>query len=193
MNKYIKILLILLLLALVINESQRKTITQFMRRKQEASRLAPPPQRSPTTGFKLDYCHDSNLRIVFLCDYRWEKKLTDPGTMIYVMETDPLIYFTVIRINAEIQMIRQLGPDRLEALNRYQEGFAIEETRLAGEEAIKVKAFAKEDPDTRLLDYYFIRDNFLYGVMFSIKPKDKWNVYQSTFQDVVNAMHFLKG
>ena len=99
----------------------------------------------------------------------------------------------IVRINAEIRMIRQLGLDGLEALGRYEEGFATEEASVAGEQAVKVKAFAKGDPDTRLLDYYFIRDNFLYGVMFSIKPKDKWGIYQSTFQEMVNAMHFMKG
>ena len=96
MNKYIKIFLILALLALVINESQRKTIARFMQRKQAEFR----PVRSQVTGFKLDYCHDANLRIVFLCDYRWEKKLTEPGTLVYVMETDPLIYFSIGNIKS---------------------------------------------------------------------------------------------
>jgi hypothetical protein len=117
--------------------------------------------------------------------------LTDPNTVFYVLETDPLIYFKIVKMNTEARTIQQLSRDRLEAIGQYQEGFQTEEAWVAGEQAVKVKAFARDDPDTRLLDYYFAHGNTRYGVMFSVKPKDRWEDYHSTFQEMVNVMHFI--
>ena len=97
----------------------------------------------------------------------------------------------IVKVDMDILFIQQLSRDKLEAMERYSQGFVVDEVEVAGVKAIKVKAFLKEDSQTRLCDYYFVRNKTLYSLMFSVTPKEQWNKYKFLFQDVVSHFEFI--
>jgi len=141
-------------------------------------------------GAMLNDCWDDGLGVIFLCDYIWEKKETNANAMFFVVNSDPSVTFKMIKINADILFVRQLNRDKLKSIGQYNDGFMTEEAEVAGFKAIKVKAFARDDHDTRLLDYYFVRNKNLYAVMFLVTPKEKWDNYKFVFQKIVSSLKF---
>ena len=49
---------------------------------------------------------------------------------------------------------------------------------------------AKEHPEIRLRDYYVISELNLYGVLFAVSPKEKWEEYESLTTMIVNSLTF---
>ena len=141
-------------------------------------------------GVLLNNCRDDRLEMLFLCDYAWEKKNAETDAVVYIVAEEPAVTMKMIKIDADVHFIQQLGRDKLEAIGQYREGFVTEEAKVAGFKAIKVKAFAKEDPSTRLSDYYFVRDRALYAVMFSVTPKEEWDSDNFVFNQIVDSVKF---
>ena len=151
-------------------------------------------QRSRATemaGIILNDCRDSRLGVVFLCDYTWEKKPIDADAVIFTVEKEPAVTFKIVKIDTEIHYIQQLSRDMLEAIGQYKEGFVMEETKVSGLKAIKVKAYSREDPAMRLSDYYLVRDQVLYAVMFSVTPKEKWDNYNFVLKKIIQSVEFM--
>jgi len=95
------------------------------------------------------------------------------------VDKGPDVIFKLIKVNVDIRVIQQLSRDKLEAIGQYQEGFVMEEATVAGFDAIKVKAFSRENPALRVIDYYFVRNEALYAVMFSWPPKRNGTIINS--------------
>jgi hypothetical protein len=153
------------------------------------------PRRSrgaEMAGILLNDCRDDRLGIAFLCDYTWEKKPNTVDATIFIVDKGPDVIFKFIKVNVDIRVIQQLSRDKLEAIGQYQEGFVMEEAVVAGFNAIKVKAFSRENPALRVTDYYFVRNEALYAVMFSVAPKEQWDNYKFVFQKIVNSLKFIQ-
>lgn len=148
-------------------------------------------ERSGSTGVLLKDCLESNLRMKYLCDFAWRDSAEDQYGVYYEINTNPRVVFRIVKFDLDILYIQQLSKERLASLGRYQDGFRTEEVSIAGTKAIKVKAFAIDDNQTRLSDYYFVRDKILYAVLFSVNPKEKWDEYQFIFQEIAQSLRFF--
>ena len=107
-----------------------------------------------------------------------------------MINDNPDVRFKAVKIDIDIVLIQQLSRERIEAIGQYKRGFVLEEVKVAGVNAVKVKAFSRFDPEERLLDYYFVHDKTLYSLMFSVNPKDRWDDYKFLIEDVVNSFGF---
>ncbi len=153
---------------------------------------APPPQiivRSQIPGIKLYPCSDSDFGIQFLCDYGWQIRRGDTS-LFYTIDTNPDVKLKIIKIDIDILFIHQLSRGSIESIGQYEKGFVLEEVKVAGLNAIKVKAFSRVNPETRLSDYYFVYDKTLYSLMFSVNPKNRWDDYKFLIEDMVNSFKF---
>ena len=140
---------------------------------------------------RLKSCTEKNLRIKYLCDFSWVDLHENPDMMFVDISENPSVKFKFLKIDIDILTIHQLSREKLQAIGQYGDGFVTEATTVAGYEAIKVKAFARENPDVRLTDYYFVKDHSLYSVMFSVNPKTEWDNFQFTIRDIVNSIEFM--
>ena len=186
-RKYVLLFAVLALLLFAINPVIRTLKTDSDKDRKGMNDLLPIENlRSSELGIKLFRCGDELLRLGYLCDFSWPVQRRHNGLLITI-EDQPQVLFKILKVDVGIQYIEQLSRDRIEAIGQYQSGFVTEEGRVAGIETIKVKAYAKGDPETRLLDYYFVKNDHLYGLFFSVKPKELWEKYQFVFQDILSG------
>ena len=191
MRKYFYVLLLLLLLAIAGMGQLRSSRMPFDSGKNDAR-----PEKALTTirtempGVILNYCVDEGLGIKFLCDFGWRQSVSGNGAIFFIND-HPDVRLKIIRIDIDIRFIQQLSRERLEVIGQYAPEFVIEDAEVSGLKATKVKAFSKKAPETRLLDYYFVRNNKLYAIMFSVNPKEKWDGYKFLFEGIVKYLEFL--
>ncbi len=141
-------------------------------------------------GVRLTYCSDKGLGVNFLCDYGWGRRRGD-NFRIVIINTQPDVQLKIVKIDVNIVSIRQLNKEKLKDIGKYRDGFVIEESKVASLDAIKVKAFSRTDPEVRLLDYYVVRDKTLYGLMFSVSPKEEWDGYKFLFEYILRNFRFI--
>ena len=137
-----------------------------------------------------DMCQVKDLGVKFLCQKDWAIRPVDDAVLV-IISAEPDVTLIVARIDSRIKFLSQLTNSFLETKERYARGFRTERVKFADREAIKVKAFAKDKPQKRLLDYYFINDSSLYGVLFSVKPKEDTDDYKFLFQDIIDRFEFI--
>lgn len=140
---------------------------------------------------KLQYCLDDDLGIKMLCNAEWEYQEGDNAILLLVSE-EPTVTITITKLGEDFRYLEQLNRDFLYSLGEYKDGFKTESVKIADRKAIKVKAFSSQYPDIRILDYYFVHDSSLYGLLFSINPKEEWDNYKFLFQKLANSFEFIE-
>ena len=88
--------------------------------------------------------------------------------------------------------MEQLNDRTLEAIGNYKEGFKAQKSWIKEKQAMKVEGFSRGYEEIRLLDYYFISGNTLYGILFSVNPKEGWEAYEPLFEKIVESVDFVK-
>lgn len=135
-------------------------------------------------------CEDDVLAIKFPCHPDWEIETVENAALI-IMKKEPDITGIIARLDSRIKFLPQLTRDFLEEKGRYSDGFRIETVNFAGRSAVKVKAFSRENPDKRLLDYYFIHQETLFGLLFSVEPKDETEEAMFLFKAIADGFEFM--
>jgi hypothetical protein len=136
-------------------------------------------------------CEDSELQVKFFCDTSWQMQMTDQAVLI-LMDSQPDVTAILAKIDSQIKFLGQLTEDVLTEKNRYAPDFRTYQTRINGQNILLVKGFAMDNPDKRLQDYYLINNNVLYGVLFSVSPKDKAFDYVPVFRKIVESLEFYQ-
>ncbi len=139
---------------------------------------------------KLQICKDEELGVKLLCNPDWELQ-TGKEAILIIISSDPAVTLTIARQKSPIVSLEQLSNSLLTELGQYEEGFDTERTRLANQEAIKVKGFYKNYSQVRLLDYYLVHDSFLYMILFSVNPKEEWDHYKFLIKKVAESLSFI--
>ncbi len=139
--------------------------------------------------FGLEMCHDKKLRVAFLCDPDWDYQLVEDGLLV-IMSRDPIVTITFARIDSEITHLPKLNKSVLSKKNLYEKGFRRDLMQINGRDVIIVRAFAKKDASRRVLDHFFMRDEKLFGVLFSVTPKDKWDEFKFKIKAVADSISF---
>ena len=146
-----------------------------------------------TTPFRYeDYetCRDDALGLRFACRSNWSIEFADL-TDRFVISEDPFVEMIMVKEPTRLVSIEQLSVDILTGMNRYAQGFQTERIDAGAFKAVKVKAIAANDPESRLTDVYFLRDGALYKIYFNVSPYEAWDVYQFLWEKVVFSLEFL--
>ena len=189
---YAAVIIIAIAACLVWAERSKKIFSRMIEQERRAAVPQMPLRQSRPAGILLNECWNLDLKIKFLCDFAWYKKEVDQNSVYYIVDTAPSVKLKIVKIDLGILTIQQLNREKLEAIGQYDQGFVTEEAKVAGFKAVKVKAYAKNDLQTRLMDYYFVRDQRLYIMMFSVHPKEKWDNYKFIFQEIVESLQFYE-
>ncbi|MBF0385125.1 MAG: hypothetical protein HQL27_04570 [Candidatus Omnitrophica bacterium] len=135
-------------------------------------------------------CTDGELGLQFACSDSWKLDVVKDAVLI-VISSNPEATLIIAKINSTIKYPEQLTKERLKEVKQYEEGFDIEKVKIRDKEFIKVKAFSAEEPQRRILDYYLIRGNELYGILFTVEPKEAMDKYKFMFQRIVESITFI--
>ena len=148
MRKYFYLLCAVILLLLALAPLMRSgKMSSSVHNEPQAEE--PSAQRKPVMpGSTLNHCRDKELGIKFLCDFGWEQRKKD-NALLFTINTDPIVKLKILKIDLDIKYIQQLSREDLEAIGQYKKGFIVEEVKVAGLNAIKVKAFSRSDPNIR--------------------------------------------
>ena len=192
MKKTVKITVAFIILAAVLfwTAQSKNLILELDKSSDQAMLPSSTPAGKEIAGMRLNNCSEQNLRIHFLCDFAWRDQNENSDVVFYAINANPVVKLKIAKIPIEILYIQELSREKLEAIGQYMQGFAVEDTEVAGYSALKIKAFSSKDPQIRLLDYYFVRDNNLYTLMFSVNPKGDWNDYKFLFREIVRSFTF---
>ena len=144
-----------------------------------------------TDALLLHTCRDDQFGVKFLCDTNWELEIHDDAVLL-IISSDPAVTMTVAKTATPLTYLSQMNIKFLEDMGNYSDGFQTEQTRLAGHDAVKVKAFSREFPEVRVLDYYILRDKNLYSVLFSVNPKEEWERYKFFIKQIVDSFSFIE-
>lgn len=137
------------------------------------------------------YCADSEFGMRFMCEADWKWRRIDSALLI-IISTNPTVTLTITRFNSSLTYLQQLTHEYLAGKDLYLDDFRTEDVTFAGNRAVKVKAFSKKYPDIRLTDYYVMHNGNLYGVMFTVYPKEHWDEYQYMVQKISDSFSFLE-
>jgi hypothetical protein len=119
-------------------------------------------------------CQTAEYGVKYWCDTQWESQDASDGEM-FVISSSPKVTLEFAHTDKKIVFLGQVNTFLLSELGDYKAGFRTERVKFAGREAIVVKGFDKNNPETRYQDYYFIHDNKLAGVKFALSPKEQWD------------------
>ncbi|MCD4778991.1 MAG: hypothetical protein K8S27_00365 [Candidatus Omnitrophica bacterium] len=138
---------------------------------------------------QLQSCVDDKWGISFLCHPRWGVE-ENPQALSLIISVEPTVTFTVVKFNKRIKFIAQLNRFHLESMGQYSRGFKMESINLGRYKAVKVKAFSSVYPDMRIVDFFVLHDEVLYGFLFSVSPKEEWDNYKRLIHKIVRSLEF---
>jgi hypothetical protein len=133
-----------------------------------------------------DKCADSEFGFEFFCDPNWKwKRVKD--TMMIIISTKPMVTCTIAKLDSPIKYLSQLTDDVLVKKQLYQDGFHTERVKFLDREAIHVKAMSRNFDNIRLSDYFFVRHQALYGILFSVYPSEEWENYKFAVKKILES------
>ncbi len=132
-------------------------------------------------------CTVENSGVKFRCNRDWPVERVEDRLTMFTISEDPFITVTITRFDGEMKYIQQLTRSFFSSRDIFLDNFQEEEVTFAGQPAVKLKAFFKEEPDMRSTGYYYIYDSSLHSVLFAIYPKEKWDEYKFMLQDIANS------
>jgi len=142
-----------------------------------------------SSGIHWKTCVNQPLEIKYLCREDWKVRDVD-GSVLIIISSDPTVTLTITKIDSSVNFLSQLTQPALQDMDLYAEGFQTEQVNFAGRDALKVKAISKKYSDIRILDYFLVHDRNLYGVLFSVYPKEHWENYQFIIKKIVESFEF---
>jgi len=148
-------------------------------------------ERSDSFKISAKQCADSEFGVEFACEPTWKWKRTGDAILI-IISSQPMVTMTISRVDSPIKLLGQITDSYLRERGLYADGFQAERVKFLDGEAVHVKAISRDDPDIRLSDYFFIKNNSLYGVLFSVKPSEEWDKYKFDIQKIIQSFQNLE-
>jgi len=139
---------------------------------------------------EFETCTDRQLNIKFSCKENW-KLLPIDNAVLIVISSEPAVTLTIAKMDSDIVFLGQLTKMKLQEMGLYQDGFQINRVKFAQRDALEIKAFSKQYPGRRLLDYFFVHNQALHGVLFSVHPKEQWDEQQFLIRQIADSFQFL--
>ncbi len=148
-------------------------------------------ERSDSFKISAKQCADSEFGVEFSCESTWKWKRTNDAILI-IISSKPMVTMTISKVDSPIKLLGQITDSYLRERGLYAEGFQAERVKFLDGEAVHVKAISRDYPDIRLSDYFFIKNNSLYGVLFSVKPNEEWDNYKFDIQEIIQSFQNLE-
>ena len=139
---------------------------------------------------EFEVCRDPELKVTFQCHPDWRIHHVDDAVIIVISKENPVMTLTVSTFDTNIRFLGQINSRMLKERGLYADGFSMENVEFAQKPAVKVKAYAKDNSERRLVDFFFIQDETLYGVLFTVQPKEAWEEEQFLIQKVLDSFVF---
>lgn len=140
----------------------------------------------------LNLCSDDTIGYKIKCNPDWFMSDEKNSVMMIIIDgEDVMVTATINKSNEKGISMGQLTPEKLRFIGQYGDEIRIDRTRVAGLDAIKVKATAKDVSQMQLLDYYIVKDKHLYSVLFAVNPKEKFAEYENLFEEMINSFEFI--
>lgn len=140
--------------------------------------------------YELESCNDSNLKIEFLCNPKWEYHISN-GALMVTISSEPMVTATFARLDSGMTHLAKLTMDDLTKRNLYRTGFKSEYIKINGQDSVVVRAFSRSEPERRVLDYFYIHDGGLFGVLFAVSPIDDWDNYKFLIKTMAESIKLL--
>ncbi len=186
-------------LVMIIKKDNARTVKNILREvieqkeKLDESLVGNKEEKMKLNRFKnetLQYCRDDELGIRILCNPQWHLRAEDKSLLLIISQ-NPRVTMEIAKLNKRIKSLNQLNRFYFEDVGYYAEGFATEKISLDDLTAIKVKAYSKDFPQIRIIDYYFLRGEEMYVLFFSVDPQEKWNDFKFLIEKVAKSVKFI--
>lgn len=138
----------------------------------------------------LHKCTDDKLGLKILCNPRWDFR-EEENVLMLIINKKPDVTMTLVKIDSDIDRIDKLTKENLNALGQYGYDFQYKQTKIAGLDAVNLQSYSDQNPRMKVSDYYFVNDNSLYGLLFSVEPGDQWGNYQVLFDKIANSLEII--
>jgi hypothetical protein len=137
-------------------------------------------------------CYVERCGISFSCSMDWKIRIIDENSTLITISDEPYVTLAISRVNAKVRLIEQLSDDFIESTGLYMTNFKKDWVKLAGKDAVELKAFSRFQPDMRYLGYFFIHDSNLTSVFFAVYPKRKWEEYQPIIKRIKDSFQRIE-
>ena len=133
-------------------------------------------------------CAVQELGVQFKCDPHWSTESTGTsGHGLVVASADPLVTIGWKKFDQSIRFVGQLNKIFFEKIGLYQDGFGTERVNFAGHDAVLVKGYEKERPDAEHRDYFYLFNDQLVSVSFTLSPKEDWDKGKGLIQKIKDS------
>ncbi len=143
---------------------------------------------SSTQGLELRV--DDKLGYKIKCNPDWGLKAED-NSVLFITSDEPYVVISINKSEDTGRSLDQLTIPVLQEIGRYAKDFQIRHTKIAGYDAVNVKGAPQGYPDTRVSDYYIIKDGYLYSLLFSVSPKEEWETHTDLFDEMLASFQFV--
>lgn len=139
---------------------------------------------------ELHDCLDEDLGIRFLCNPDWQVQ-TDEHVVMLIISQEPTVTLTIAKSEHPVVFLEQLNDAFLAEIGGYAPGFLRETLHLEGKDIIRIEGVARDFPEMKLLDYYFIKDFALYSILFSIDPEEQYPLYRNLIERILESFEVV--
>lgn len=143
-----------------------------------------------TYTVELYDCIDDDIGIRFLCNPDWQVQ-TDENVVMLIISQEPAITLTIARSDHPVIFLEQLTDEFLAEIGGYAPEFSRETLHLKEKEIIRIEGVARDFPEMKLLDYYFIKNFTLYSILFSIDPEEYYPFYRSLIERILDSFEVV--
>ena len=140
----------------------------------------------------LNVCSDPKVGYKIKCNPDWI--ITDePKSVSILILDDPelLVTATISKSDQGGISLSSLTPDKLRMMGQYGPQISTENVKIGGKDAIRVKATAVGLDQMQLLDYYVVKDGYLYSIFFAVNPAERFKDFQELFDVMIQSYEFI--
>ncbi len=138
----------------------------------------------------IHLCRDQKLGLQFICDPDWPIE-TDTNVLMLIIQENPSITLTLTKIEEGPSSLDELTPEILAEIGPYAKGFKTHRVWMNQYDTLMIEAKTINDPNQRVVDFYLLKNNTLYGVMFFFESFESLMESQHLFEQIITSLDFI--
>ncbi|HPB67548.1 MAG TPA: hypothetical protein PLT76_10095 [Candidatus Omnitrophota bacterium] len=144
------------------------------------------------TSVDLIECGDKKLEFKILCNPRWPTQRNTQSLKLIIDATAQAEVAVTIYKSEEVGLtFSDLTPTALKRVFEYSDEFKYARTFVNRQKAVRVEAQPLGQPETHLLDYFFIRDSHLYRISYAARNAGQFRKYLPLFAEMMRSFEFI--
>ena len=150
-------------------------------------------EKPGATSIDLIECGDRKMEFKVLCNPRWPTQRNTQSLKLIIDDVDSQeVSVTVSKSEEAGLVLSDLTPTALKRVFEYADEFKYAKTFVNWKKAIRVEAQPQGQPQTYLLDYFFIRESQLYRISYSAGSAEQFRKYLPLFAKMMRSFEFIK-